>query len=190
MHIKWPPIAFMAWDICPQYNISNILALMHSMLKKTTNLSLVILRPFGSRFLDKSKDEQARQFQRPKIRQWIEFYFLRDYPQKKPPEFCCGVQLSLLSMMRWSACQSWSPIGQESDKIIGNHFDIWHSQLTEYIHINLCGFWQGGVHESLQTVLGATLQLAKTGQNLPILCCSYVPVWHRSTSRHRRSAHI
>ena len=69
---------------------------------------------------------------------------------EKPPEFCCGVQLCLLSMMRWSAYQSWSPIGQESDKIIGNHFDIWHSQLTEYIHINLCGFWLGGVHESLQ----------------------------------------
>ena len=64
---------------------------------------------------------------------------------------CYGVQLCLLRMMRWLAYQSWSPIVQESDKIIGNHFDIWHSQLTEYIHINLwCGFWQGGVHESLQ----------------------------------------
>ena len=79
-------------------------------------------------------------------------------------EFCFGVQLCLLSMMRWSAYQSWSPIGQESDKIIGNHFDIWHSQLTEYIHINLCGFWYDGVHESLQLRMWSN----STQQNLSV----------------------
>ena len=78
---------------------------------------------------------------------------------------CYGVQLCLLRMMRWLAYQSWSPIGQESDKIIGNHFDIWHSQLTEYIHINLwCGFWQGGVHESLQIRMWSN----STKQNLSV----------------------
>lgn len=155
MHIKWPPIAFMAWDICPQYNISKILALMHSMLEKENISKSRRLAPLwvqisflaAAHFLDKPRmNRQGRSKGKKFANNALSFTFPKIILKKG-----YGVQLCLLRMMRWSAYQSWSPSGQESDRIIGNHFDIWHSELTEYIHINLwCGFWQGGVRESLQ----------------------------------------